>query len=330
VPLHPCPVLRFEEAKPDEVAASGGVQQATGCGTHTDGRRRRQDAPRRGAINTPHLMGNTSHSMARTLQTRKRSGGPITRPFKKSRPMRRRRLRRGKKTYNATSQASKGGAISFTGRRTSKRKWKNLLWNSSIAQTHYRSNQSVAFTVTTTASPATQTVAALSTRRFSGANFWTTAGGAVNPDGGAIPTFATLSDITIRGGSYGIRISNSPDLADTDKDALQVTVFHVWTTKNFLVGALPASVNVGWDPTLVADFQTNIGRITMKKSFLVNEGDVLTIEKRMPIQKIDQTEYGSNYTEPLWIVLVGTTSATSTKALAATTYYNLSFVGDAV
>jgi len=269
--------------------------------------------------------------MARTMQTRKRSAGAIRRPYKRSRlTSRRRPFRRSKKTFNQTSQASKGGAIQFSRKRTTRRQWRNLLWNSSIAQTHYRSNNSAVVNATTTASPGTMTINLSTARRFAGNAFWTTLGGAVNPDGGAIPTFATLSDFTIRGGMYGIRIGNAPDAADVDKDALTVTVYHVWTTKNFLSGSLPATANVGWDPTLVADFQTNIGKITMKKTFLVNEGDVFTMERRMPLQKIDQTEYNATYGEPIWIVCLGNTSAVTTKALVITTYYNMSFVGDAV
>lgn len=250
-----------------------------------------------------------------------------TRPTKRRRFVKR---RRGKRSSNFTSQKGSGGGVTFSQRRLNRRAWKRNLWNSSIAQTHYRSNQSAVVNVATTASPATMTVSLATARRFSGNAFWTAAGGAVNPDGGAIPTFATLSDFTIRGGMYGIRIGNTPDALDADKDPLSVIVYHVWTTKNFLSGSLPATANVGWDPTLVADFQTNIGRITMKKTFLLAEGEVMTFERKMPIQKIDQTEYGSFYNEPIWIVMVGTTTSTVAKGLAMTTYYNMSFIGDAV
>jgi len=147
--------------------------------------------------------------------------------------MRRRRAFKGKRTANFTSQRASGSGVQFSKRRTTRRQWKQLIWNGSVSQTHYRSNQSTASSLTTTASPATMSVTLFPARRYGGNPFWTAAGGAINPDGGAIPTCATLSDFTIRGGMYGLRVSNIPDSADTDKDALAVTVFLVQTTKNF-------------------------------------------------------------------------------------------------
>lgn len=252
-----------------------------------------------------------------------------------SRPMKRRRFTRrrfkSKRTTDWTSQSAHGGGIRFKGRRQSKRVYKKNLWIASQAQTHYRSSNAANTNLTTPASANLMAVTLQTTRRFAGSAFFVTAGGAINPDGGAIPTFAANSDITIRGGLYGLRIANTPDGADVDKDSINVHVYLVWTSKNLQTASVPGvSVSVGWDPTLITDFQTDIGKVIYKKSFLVHEGDVFTIERRMGLQKIDQTEYAATKSEPAWIIAYGNASATTAKQLSITTYYNMSFVGDTV
>lgn len=181
----------------------------------------------------------------------------------------------------------------------------------------------------TPASAAVMTTTVVASRRLASSNFWTTAGGAINPDGGLIPTFATNTDFTVRGGMYGIRMTNSPDALDIDKDPLSVIVYLVKTTKNWNSTNLPATVNVGWDPSLVQDFQTNIGTVVFRKNFIIAEGETFNIERRMSLQKIDQTEYINSQSEMVWIVLSGNTSSTVTKGLVLTNYFNLSFIGDA-
>jgi hypothetical protein len=264
----------------------------------------------------------------RGIHTRKRSR-PSTGPFvtKRRRIMKRRRTR---KTTNWTSQRGSGSGISFSKKRTSRRQFKRLLWNSSVAQTHYRSNFAFTTAISTAGIPSTMTVTVIASRRFNNQNFWTTAGGAINPDGGTIPTFATNSDFTIRGGIFGIRMTNSPDVLDSDKDSIQIIAYLVRTTKNWNSSNLPASVPVGFDPTLVQDFQTNIGKVVYKKEFLLEDTGVSVIERRMGLSKIDITEYQNSQSEFVWIILSGINSGVTVKGVTIVTYYNLSFVGDAV
>ncbi|QCX35028.1 capsid protein [Blackfly DNA Virus 4] len=267
--------------------------------------------------------------MARFIQKRKASSGPVSRSYKRSRPMRRRRF--GKKTSQFTTNSTRGGGIGFRGRKYGKRRWKNLIYNSSQDKTHYRSNGVAAQSLSTPGvSFGIMNTSLQLSRRFSGNAFWVTAGGAINPDGGVMPTFATNSDLTVRGGMYGLRMVNTPDALDIDKDPLNVIVYLIYTSKGFTNGSIPAQVNVGWDPSLVPDFQTNIGKILMKKAYQIRDGDVVTIEKRMGISKIDQTEYNATISEYAWLVLLGQTSSTVVRGLALTTYYNMSFTGDVV
>jgi hypothetical protein len=263
----------------------------------------------------------------RGIHTRKRSR-PSSGP---SNTKRRRRFkrRRTRKTANWTSQSGRGSGLGFSKRRTSKRTFRRLLWNGSTAQPHYRSNNAIVSGFSTPANASQMSCSLFSTRRFGGSSFWTTAGGAINPDGGAIPTFNT-TDFTVRGGMYGIRVSNNPDTLDSDKETLNVTVFLIYTSKGFSSANLPTTVAVSWDPSLVQDFQTNIGKIAMKKNFLLHDGDSMAIEKRMIVQRLDTTEYAASISEPIWLVLVGNTASNVTKTLSVTAYYNLSFVGDVV
>lgn len=268
--------------------------------------------------------------MARYNQKRKASGGPTFRTFKKARPMRRRRFS-SRKNSNWTSQSSKPGGITFKKRRFGRARWKNLLWTSTQGMTHYRSSNAAATTLTCAAGADLNLVSLQTSRRFAGNAFWVTAGGAVNPDGGVMPTFSANSDITVRGGVYGIRIGNIPDLSDANKDSINVVIYLIKTSKGFTPASVPAtSVSVGWDPTLIADFQTTIGKVILRKNFLVNEGDSFTIERRMSVQKVDQTEYGNLISEYQWMVVYGNTAGVSANTLKVTTYYNMSFSGDTV
>ncbi|AXL65934.1 putative capsid protein [Giant house spider associated circular virus 2] len=251
------------------------------------------------------------------------------RPFKKRRISRRKR-RGSRKSVNFTSQSGRGTGLGFSRKRTSLRKFKRLLWDSSTAQTHYRSNFAFTTAINTTAVASTMSVTVIASRRFNNQNFWTTAGGAINPDGGTIPTFVTNGDFTIRGGMYGLRLCNAPDAADTDKDAIQCIVYLVKSTKNWNSTNLPASVPVGFDPSLVQDFQTNIGKIVYKKEFLLEDTNVAVIEKRMGLSKIDISEYQNSQSEFVWIILTGIVSGTTIKGVTVVPYYNLSFVGDTV
>jgi len=267
----------------------------------------------------------------RGIHTRKRSR-PSTGPFrtKRRRVMKRKRT---KKSTNWTSQSAHGGGLGFSRKRTSRRAFKRILWNATVPQNHFRSNGAATSNILTPAgagTASTMTVTIVASRRPANNNFYTSAGGAINPDGGAIPTFLTNADITVRGGIYGLRLCNAPDLADTDKDPVSCIVYAIRTTKNWSATNVPASVNVGWDPTLTQDFQTNIGKVIFKKNFLINDGDVINIERRMTIQKIDQTEYTNSISEIIWMILAGNTSTITAKVVLGTIYHNLSFVADAV
>jgi len=268
------------------------------------------------------------NSMARFNQTRKRSRsvGPRRGAFKKRRVVRRARTGRST-TFTSTQGTSR--SLGFSRKRTSRSQFRRILWNGSVAQKHFRSNFAFPEGITTPATSNTCTTYLRDARFFAGNLFWTAAGGGINPDGGAMPTFDSTGDFVIRGGIMGITVSNAPDTTGTN-DPFQVQIYLIKTTVNFSTASLPATVQLGWDPTLIPDFQTNIGRIIMRKKLILNDSASVTVERKMPIQKIDQSQYQSTFNAYAWLVIIGNTTSPVANDCIVTRYYNLSFVGDVV
>jgi len=250
----------------------------------------------------------------------------VFRPYKKARPMRRRR--RSSRSNNFTSQKGSGGGLTFRARRLRARQYRHLLWNDTLFSKHYRSIQATTNSISTPAVQTNATIETTSALRFNTNNFWTTLGGAINPDGGAIPTFATNDDVTIRGGKIMLRICNSLSNAGTT-EALDVTVFLI-RSKSVWAPIVPATVSMLWDPSLVPDFQTSMGQILMRKKFLLQDTEVANVEYRLKIQKIDQTEYSSNANTYMWMIMLSNPDSAASRGVQYTASYSLSFVSDVV
>jgi len=265
--------------------------------------------------------------MARGIHTRKRSRPSSSskgRTFK-----RRRTARRGKRSTNFTSQSGIGGGLQFKARRTSRSAYKKHLWDSTLFKEHYRTNSAFATTIATPASQNSMTVLGLEAMRFATNPFYTAAGGAIAPDSAqALPTFT--GNPIIRGGMIGMRIANTVDTAVGSTNSLQGTVFLLRTTKNWVPAAITTPVSLGWDPTLVQDFDTVVGKIVYKKHFLLKDTDVATIEYRLKTTKIDVGDYVNTRNTFVWLVLAGNVDNTISHSFAITQYYNMSFAADAV
>jgi hypothetical protein len=85
-----------------------------------------------------------------------------------------------------------------------------------------------------------------------------------------------------------------------------------------------------WDPSLVPDFQTSIGKIVMQKKFLLQDTEVANVEYRLKIQKIDQTEYTGNANTYMWMMVISNPDSANARSVQYTASYSLSFVSDAV
>lgn len=240
----------------------------------------------------------------------------------------RRRITRSSRSNNFTSQRGSGSGLRFRSRRIGRRTWNRLLWRSTLQAEHYRANSAESGTITSPANVELISIGVLRARYFDSAGFWTTTGGAINPEGGAIPAFSN-GDIVIRGGVMGLRLCNQLGTATTS-ETLYGCVYLCRTNNNFNIGGVPASASVGWEPSLVPDFKVNIGRIVYSKKFLLRDTETANVEYRMPIQKIDQSEFIAAYNDYVWVLCVGNTDNAGARVLTWTTYFNLSFVGDAV
>lgn len=264
--------------------------------------------------------------MARHMQTRKRSrsSAPKSRSYKRRRIVR----RRGGNSKAFTSQSGTGGGIRFKGRKTSRSTYKRLLWNNTTMMTKYRSNFAISNVSTTPVTINFQSLTVRSAINF-GSDFWTTAGGAIAPDA-TLPLPLFTGNIVLRGGTIGCRLVNNLDTTLASSGTMHGTVMLIRTTKNFNPGIIPTSVPLGWDPTLVVDFNTQIGRIVYKKDFLLRDTEVCDVEYRLKIRKIDQKDYDNFFNDFIWIIKCGMVDSNTAQSYTATNYYNLAFVGDAV
>jgi len=267
--------------------------------------------------------------MARTIQTRKRSGGILLRPIKKRRTIRRRRRNVSGRT--TTSRASGATSIgTFKGRKTTLRQYRNILWRDSMMKTHWRSVFDAATNITTPNNLTSGTLAVINALPI----FYTTGGGAVSADSGvAVPTFN--GDIILRGGIARIAIANRVAEGVQPTDNVRVTVYACWTTATPSI-IFPAAVPTMWDPSLLPDFE-KFGKVLWKREALLKaDGEAVQIYFKFKVQKIDQAVFtqGSIRGQTLvWVLHVSQTSNSETTAIAeivdVVTSHNLSFTGDA-
>lgn len=262
----------------------------------------------------------------RGTHTRKRSRPQTGRPFKRRKVTRRRR--RGGKSIAFTSQNGGGRQLGFKSRRVSGRRMRNILWRDTMAKQHYRSNMAAGNTITTFTNTNLMSCIFAEALNLSGF-FYSSAGGAINPDSAtALPTFH--NDIIIRGGKIGIRVCNELDTTAANAGTINGVAYLIRSSKNFNGSSVPVSAFVGWDPTLVTDFDTDIGKVIYRKQFLLRDADVMDIEYRLRVERIDVADYSNNFNQLIWIIMAGSIDSPIAHTVRCTFYYNLSFTGDAV
>lgn len=244
-----------------------------------------------------------------------------------SRVVKRRRFVRrkaGKRTSNFTSQFGHGGGMRFRAKKLSASRWRRVLWNDTLSGVHYRSNSVSTSTINTPAFIDTMKTAFSSAFRFAGQQFYVASGGAIAPDAAVVlPIFE--GNVVIRGGVIGMRIANVFDTLDTNRNTLHGFVYLVKTTKNFSSATIPSTVSLGWDPSLIPDWNTNIGKIVYRKQFLLRDGDTADIEYRLKINKLDIGDYIADKNTYLWIVAAGNVDVSASRSLIYSMYYNMSF-----
>lgn len=268
--------------------------------------------------------------MVRGIHTRKRSAGRFVRRTKRRRTVRRRRTGRNGRT--TTSRASGATSVgTFRTRRTSVRRWRNMLWQDTIAKTHYRSviDRTVNF-----ATPNDLINATLSVQSALPLSFWTTAGGTKPVDVGVlVPTFS--GDITLRGGIARVAVTNRVNPVDTTpSDPVRITIYAVWTDSNTSAFVLPAATQkTMWDPSLEADF-TKFGKVQFKReTILKGDGESVQCYFKYKPQKIDQAVFNGGGHQLVWFILASQMSNTETTPTGETVdvvlSHNISFSADA-
>lgn len=183
---------------------------------------------------------------------------------------------------------------------------------------HYRSINSDVTTLVTSAVQQSYTLNVLGIN-IAG-DFWTTAGGAFGVDGGTVPSFE--GNLILRGGTMGLTLTNTL----TDTATLECWVYLIHTADNFVAPTGP--VNRGWDPTIIPDFETKVGKVLMCKKVMLDNQASVTIEHKIKCRHVDQTIWTAGYRKPNWIVLLGNNESAVAANVTAIRYINLSFAGD--
>lgn len=257
------------------------------------------------------------------FRKRVRAGARFARS-KRSKTMSRRRFpsrRSGPKSIGFTTQSGSARNLGFKSRRVRPRQWRRILWRDTLAETHYRSNGAVSGTMTTIAGAASAVVVGVRALQVSGTNFWLSAGGLNVHDSGLTVPPLFEGDLVIRGGKMGGSLYNESTTVPVMAEVLLVRDSGTRDTTN-----LPASVPVGWDPSLIVDFQQDIGKIIMRKKFLILPTESAMFEYRMRPMKVDQGTWGNS--QFTWYFVVYDFDNTATNTVRRMTFFNLSFAGD--
>lgn len=262
-----------------------------------------------------------------------------TKPFRRS--VRAKRNGRFGKRRRAAGNGNRSGSvktgysaansdITFRQKKGSLKKFRNMLWNSTLYKPHYRSLFSSTFAIVT---PATGFGFGTFTsiRALGSVNpFWTTAGGAQPIDNGVVVPIFNPANIIIRGGTLKTTITNR----STD-ESVRVRVWCVWAKDAPDAVALPASGSpfpVGWDPTMVPDFNNGFKVLFGKEVLLLPGARPMEVSFKMKVQKLDINTFITEAGRQIhWMYLVAETDDTdaTVSSVGVVNSHNLSFTGDA-
>jgi len=206
-------------------------------------------------------------------------------------PIRRRRFTRKRaprfKSYTTRNSAGTR-LIGYRGKRIGRRAFNSNLWKSTQMKHHFRSLQSLSSAYNSQASLTSGTITFIDPFT-NGSFFWTAAGGAIPESaGGTVPLFD--SRIILRGGKWTISLTNSDS---TNAQPVKLTLFHVMTTSRPDTSIIPTTAPPGWDPSLIPDFTYKYGKLLYQESVILRFLESYTIEKRIPLKSIDQSDFAS-------------------------------------
>lgn len=257
---------------------------------------------------------------SRSVLGKRRRTGNASRPFK------RRRMVRGRRVTNFTSQSSGGSGLRFRSRFIRKSAYRRILYRDTAAAIHFRSVLANTLLGACDILQSNVFITLTPSIRFVDP-FYTAIGGTSNPNGVAVPP-SFNGPIIIRGGKIGLNIANKID-ADSSREVINVQVFLIKTGAEYDPLLLTTTQPVGWDPSLIRDFSRDIGRVVYSRRFLLRDQDVVNIERRLPVMKIDQTAYNANRLSYVWLIACNNPDTIGARQVQITRYYNLSFSGEA-
>lgn len=250
------------------------------------------------------------------------SGSRFTRGrFKRRRTMKRRF--KGRKSSSTTTKSGTGGVLGFRSRRIRPRQYRSLLFKQSITAAHYRSFGSTQATITTPITATSSSVASVNAMDNGVSAFWNASGGAQLRDAAGAAT--NFNNVVVRGGKIGIRFWNDGSVP------AEIKLWLIKTSPRPDFTIIPSTVALGWDPSTIPDFARDFGRIIFQRNFMLEGGAASLTERRLIPMAIDQQSWAVDAQRLFWLVQVtdaDNTSAADTVRLV--TYFNLSFVGDAI
>lgn len=238
------------------------------------------------------------------------------------------RRRRGGKSNSYSTRSSGASGFGYRNRKVSGRAFRRNLFNSTKFSTHWRS---VGGVLNTTGSPAS---AVLSRSIVYNAidngvtsSFWLATGGAIDVNGATLPIFR--GDIVMRGGVVGAHINNTDA---TGTDILNVKLMlgiapDIPNTSGFNSATRP----IGWDVTMFPEFSNFVMKSVLKTwDFVLKPQEQMTVKYRMGVRKIDKQEWIASGQRPYWIVILNGPANNNVTDCNFTTFFSLSFTGDAV
>lgn len=229
-----------------------------------------------------------------------------------------------RRDVSLSTQSTRGTRpVYFKARRFNARRYKSQLLADTRSMSHYRSYGQVPGTINSAGITQGMELSNISLLTNGVAAFWFGTGGAQPIDTGvALPLFK--GDITVRGGKWTFSAINN-----TTK-ILKVFAWYYWSIKRPNFTILPAGPLASYDPTITADFASNIGRVLKSEVYILKPGEGFNWERRLRPMKIDEITYNNNGNLPYLLIGVQNLTDNTINGVSAQTGFNLSFSADAI
>jgi len=244
-------------------------------------------------------------------------------------PIRRKRFtrKRAPRFRSATTRSAGGSKlIGYRGKKLGRRQFNSILWKDTLMKQHYRSLQTITGAYNSQALAANMTITFIDPFT-NGSFFWTAAGGAIpEAAGGTVPLFD--AKITLRGGKWTVSMANNDS---ANLNTLKLTLWHVRTISRPDTSIIPTTAPAGWDPSLIPDFTYKYGKVFYQESVQLKPQESYTIEKRIGIKLIDQSDF-TTLIGNTDIILLGSETMNKDQATAGFLKHtlNCSFSADAI